>query len=111
MITNIADAGNECALGHLATTKLRSTRTETPDAALINRIVAGDKHAMQVLYSRHNLSVFRFVLRFLRDEAAAEDVVHEVFIDVWRRAGNFENQSRVSTWLLAIARNKAFVAL
>src|SRR5215203_3584308 len=54
---------------------------------------------------------WRFVLRFLNDEAAAEDVVSEVFLDVWRQANRFQARSQVSTWLLAMARNKALSAL
>ena len=80
---------------------------DNSDAALVDAIAAGDKQALQVLYGRHHVKVYRFALRFVRDEAAAEDMVSEVFIDVWRQADRFERRSQVSTWLLAIARNKA----
>ncbi|HZO47328.1 MAG TPA: sigma-70 family RNA polymerase sigma factor, partial [Xanthobacteraceae bacterium] len=53
----------------------------------------------------------RFVLRLVRDESVAEDLISEVFLDVWRQAGRFEGRSQVSTWLLAIARFKALSAL
>ena len=66
---------------------------------------------MQVLFARHHVRVFRFVLRLVRDEAAAEDLISEVFLDVWRQAGRFEGRAQVSTWLLAIARFKALSAL
>ena len=66
---------------------------------------------MQTLYGRHHVKVFRFALRLLRSEPSAEDVVSEVFIDVWRNAANFEGRSEASTWLLAIARNKAYSIL
>ncbi len=66
---------------------------------------------MQVLFARHHVRVFRFVLRLVRDEAAAEDLISEVFLDVWRQAGRFEGRAAVSTWLLAIARFKALSAL
>jgi RNA polymerase sigma-70 factor (ECF subfamily) len=55
--------------------------------------------------------VFRFLTRFVDNEATAEDLVSEVFIEVWRNAGQFEARSQVSTWLLAIARHKALSAL
>jgi RNA polymerase sigma-70 factor (ECF subfamily) len=84
---------------------------ETPDDELVGLIAKGDKQALQVLYGRHNVKVYRFILRFLNDEAAAEDLVNEVFIDVWRQAGRFEVRSQVATWLFAIARNKALSAL
>ena len=66
---------------------------------------------MQVLYARHHVRVFRFVLRLVRDETTAEDVISEVFFDVWRQAGRFEGRSSVLTWMLAIARFKALSAL
>ena len=66
---------------------------------------------MQVLFARHHVRVFRFVLRLVRNEAAAEDLISEVFLDVWRQATRFEGRAAVSTWLLAIARFKALSAL
>jgi RNA polymerase sigma-70 factor (ECF subfamily) len=83
----------------------------TPDEVLIGRIASGDRLAMQVLFARYHVRVYRFVLRLVRDEAAAEDLISEVFLDVWRQAGRFEKRSAVSTWLLAIARFKALSAL
>ena len=55
--------------------------------------------------------MFRFGLRLIRDEQVAEDLISEVFLDVWRQAGKFEGRSAVSTWLLAITRFKALSAL
>ena len=66
---------------------------------------------MQVLFARHHVRVYRFVLRVVRDETKAEDLISEVFLDVWRQADRFEGRSAVSTWLLAIARFKALSAL
>src|SRR6266571_430295 len=83
----------------------------TTDEALIERIAAGNKLAMQVLFARHHVRVYRFVLRLVKDQTLAEDLVSEVFLDVWRQAGRFEARSAVSTWLLAIARFKALSAL
>jgi RNA polymerase sigma-70 factor, ECF subfamily len=83
----------------------------TSDEALIGRIATGDKVAMQVLFARHHVRVYRFVLRLVRDQTQAEDLISEVFLDVWRQAGRFEARSAVSTWLLAIARYKALSAL
>jgi RNA polymerase sigma-70 factor (ECF subfamily) len=89
----------------------RDVSHERSDEALVQAIAAGDKTALQTLYGRHNVRVYRFVLRFLNDEAMAEDMVSEVFFDVWRQADRFEGRSQVSTWLLAIARNKALSVL
>ena len=89
----------------------RGQASDTSDLALLRSISAGDKHAMQTLFARHNVRVFRFLLRFVADRSAAEDLVSEVFLDVWRQAGRFEGRSQVTTWLLAIARYKALSAL
>ncbi len=80
------------------------------DEELIERIAGGDRPAMQSLFARHHVRVYRFVLRLVRDEAIAEDVVSDTFLDVWRQAGQFEGRSAVSTWLLSIARFKALSA-
>lgn len=84
---------------------------DTSDEALVSAIAAGDRRAMHVLYIRHRVRVYRFILRFTNDSSLAEDLVSEVFIDVWRRADGFKRKSQVSTWLLAIARYKALSAL
>jgi RNA polymerase sigma-70 factor, ECF subfamily len=83
----------------------------TSDGVLIGRIANGDRLAMQVLFARHHVGVYRFVLRLVRNEATAEDLISEVFLDVWRQAGKFEGRSAVSTWLLSIARFKALSVL
>ena len=83
----------------------------TSDEVLIGRIANGDRLAMQVLYARHHVRVFRFVVRLVRNESTAEDLISEVFLDIWRQAGRFEGRSSVSTWVLAIARFKALSAL
>jgi len=81
------------------------------DESLIGRIALGDRLAMQVLYGRHHVRVYRFALRLVRQEQVAEDLISEVFLDAWRQAGQFEGRSTVSTWLLAITRFKALSAL
>ena len=81
------------------------------DVTLVNRIAAGDKHAMHALFARHRTPVYRWLLRFVSNETLAEDLLSEVFLDVWRQAADrFEGRSSVSTWLMAIARFKALSA-
>ena len=80
------------------------------DATLVNRIAAGDKLAMQALFARHRTPVYRWLLRFVGNEAIAEDLLSDVFLDVWRQADRFEGRSSVSTWLMSIARFKALSA-
>jgi len=83
----------------------------TSDEVLIGRIAHGDRLAMQVLYARHHVRVYRFVLRLVRNEATAEDLISDVFLDIWRQAAKFEGRSAVSTWMLSIARFKALSVL
>jgi RNA polymerase sigma-70 factor (ECF subfamily) len=83
----------------------------TSDEMLLQGIAGGGRTAMHVLYSRHNVRVYRFILRMVRDVTTAEDLVSQVFLDVWRTAGQFEGRAQVSTWLLSIARFKALTAL
>jgi RNA polymerase sigma-70 factor (ECF subfamily) len=83
----------------------------TSDEMLLESIADGNRTAMHILYSRHNVRVYRFILRIVRDTTMAEDLVSQVFLDVWRTARQFEGRSQVSTWLLSIARFKALTAL
>ena len=91
-------------------TRSGPTSCGTHDAALIERIAAGDRNAMLVLFTAHNTRVFRFILRMVGDRTLAEDLTSDVFLDVWRQAGQFEGRSSVSTWMLAMARYKALAA-
>ena len=65
---------------------------------------------MRTLFARHQTGIYRWLRRFVHNEALAEDLLSEVFLDVWRQACSFQARSSVSTWLLAIARNKALSA-
>jgi RNA polymerase sigma-70 factor, ECF subfamily len=83
----------------------------TSDEVLLTLVAKGDKDALRLLYARHNVRVFRFLLRIVGNEAAAEDLVSEVFFDVWQHAGRFERRSLVTTWILGVARHKALSSL
>jgi RNA polymerase sigma-70 factor (ECF subfamily) len=84
---------------------------ERLDEALIESIGGGDKLAMRVLFVRHSVRVYRFALRLTRNSSTAEDIVNEVFFEVWRQAAGFKAKSQVSTWLLALTRKKAISAI
>lgn len=77
------------------------------DLELLERIAARDAVAVQTLFARHHVRLFRFLVRMVKNEAIAEELTNEVFIEVWRNAGRFEGRSAPTTWLLSIARNKA----
>jgi RNA polymerase sigma-70 factor (ECF subfamily) len=86
-------------------------RRDHSDEALIEKVAAGNRLAMQVLFARHHVRVYRFVLRIVGNDAVAEDVTSEAFLSVWRQAHRFEARSAVTTWILAIARHKALAEL
>jgi len=94
-----------------ATLRPASVGEASTDEMLIERIADGDQLAMRTLFARHQTRVYRFVLRLVRNEATAEDVLSDVFLDVWRQGSRFNGRAAVSTWLLAIARFKAISAM
>jgi RNA polymerase sigma-70 factor, ECF subfamily len=94
-----------------ASSPAQAAGTETSsDEILIKRIAGGDQLAMRTLFCRHQVALYRWLLRLVGDETLAEDLLSDVFLDVWRQAASFEARSSVSTWLLAIARHKALSA-
>jgi RNA polymerase sigma-70 factor, ECF subfamily len=99
-----------CELTRPSGTPAASARQRL-DETLLESIAAGDKFAMQVLFQRHNVRVYRFVLRLVGNASVAEEIVSEVFLNVWRQARTFEAKCQVTTWLLAIARHKAVSVL
>jgi len=95
---------------HKASDSSNDAAAELSDRKLIEQIAAGDHCAMRMLYARHYKNLLRVATSFVRNHAGAEDIVGDVFLEVWRNAGSFQNRSEVSTWLCAIARNKAIAA-
>jgi RNA polymerase sigma-70 factor, ECF subfamily len=82
------------------------------DRELIRSIANGDQRAMNALFDRHQVQVYRFALRILNDKGLAEDVTAETFCQIWSgAAASFRGDARVSTWLLTIARNQAISML
>jgi RNA polymerase sigma-70 factor (ECF subfamily) len=86
-------------------------RHDALDVSLLRSVANGDGDALRVLFTRHNVRIYRYVLRLSGDTSLAEETVSEVFLEVWRHAARFEMKSQVSTWLLAIARYKALAAM
>src|SRR4029077_20698458 len=98
-------------MGGVAALRTQAAAPETSsDEMVIRRIAEGDQLAMRTLFGRHRVPLYRWLLRLAGDEALAEDLLSDVFLDVWRQAAAFEARSSVSTWLLAIARYKALSA-
>jgi RNA polymerase sigma-70 factor, ECF subfamily len=81
------------------------------DAQLIKRVATRDENALRTLFTRHQVPVFRYIVRLVRNDAVAEELTNEVFLDVWRNAPNFEARSSARTWVLSIAHHRAVSAL
>ena len=77
------------------------------DIDLLKRVADGDKRGLETLYTRHSGRTFKFLLRLTANRSAAEDLTHDVFLEVWNSAKRFEARSSVATWILSIARYKA----
>lgn len=78
------------------------------DAAIIERIAAGDRAAMAELYDRHADVVFSLACRIMREPADAEDVVQDVFTQAWRQASRYDpERASAAAWLLNITRTRA----
>jgi len=78
------------------------------DAALVARLRAGDENAMADLYDRYSAVVYGVALRVLGDTSAAEDVLQEIFLQLWRKPQAFDTErGRLAPWLAVIARNRA----
>jgi RNA polymerase sigma-70 factor, ECF subfamily len=80
------------------------------DEALAAQVAAGDRRALELLFLRHRHKVYRFALRLAANSTTADDIVSDVFIDLWRQASKFQARAKLATWLLAITRNKALSA-
>ena len=79
---------------------------------LLARAGVGDRAAFATLYERTSSHLFAVVLRINRDRAQAEDILQEVYVNVWRAAQSFDAaQSQPLTWLTSIARNRAIDSL
>lgn len=76
-------------------------------AVLLSRIAGGDEQALRELYEQFEGRIYRYALSRLNDSFAAADVLNEVMLEVWRHAVTYAGKSKVSTWLLGIARHKA----
>lgn len=76
--------------------------------ALIARVAMGDRRAFRALYDRTSAKLFGVACRVLRDEAQAEEVLQEVFLRIWDRAGRYRaNGYSPMTWLITVTRNAA----
>ncbi len=80
----------------------------SPDAALVHRLLQRDVRAFEELYDRHSRMVYALVLRILRQVTPAEEVVQDVFLQLWRNASQYDGKrGPFVPWLLTVTRNRA----
>lgn len=79
-----------------------------PDGELIDRVKNRDKAAFGEIYSRFSQIVFNLVYRILKDREETEEVVQEIFLQVWKKAALYDSErGALSTWIINIARNRS----
>ena len=74
--------------------------------ALLDLVAAGNQNAFEELYRLLSRRVYAFVRRMIENSEAADEIMVDTMYEVWRTAGRFRGDSRVTTWILGIARNK-----
>ena len=79
--------------------------SSTTDEALMQRLAAGEREALDLLFRRHHERVYALCARLTHDATAADDLVQETFLRVFRYAATFRQRARFTTWLYRIARN------
>jgi RNA polymerase sigma-70 factor (ECF subfamily) len=78
------------------------------DGDLVERLKRRDPQAMAVLYDRYGRLTYSIILRVVRNEAAAEDLVQETFFRIWNRVNAFDqSKGALGPWILTVARNRA----
>ena len=87
---------------------MQSRVPKSSDSDLLRAVARGDESALADLYDRYRLILFSLTFRILHDRAEAEDTLQDVFLQIWRRAKDFdENRGRAFSWLVTIARSRA----
>ena len=81
------------------------------DRKLLDRVAAGDREAFRELYIAYHRRLARFLTRLTRRYDVAEEIINDALWVVWRRAGDFRGESRVSTWIMGIAYRRALKTL
>ena len=86
---------------------MQPDRAQENDVELLKAIAAKDEAALALFYDRYRVILFGLLMRILNNREEAEDVLQEVFLQVWRKAADFdENRGRPFTWLVTVGRSR-----
>ena len=91
----------------LAAFSPKGSEQVSPDATLMQQLLRRDVGAFEELYERHSRIVYSLVLRILRQGPTAEEVVQDVFLQLWRNSSQYDVRRPLVPWLLTLARNRA----
>ena len=87
---------------------MRAEVSQVSDVALLQAIARGDEASLARLYDQYRVILFGLLVRILNSREEAEDVLQEVFLQVWRRAGDYDEQrGKPFTWLVTLMRSRA----
>jgi RNA polymerase sigma-70 factor, ECF subfamily len=85
-----------------------TTAPSADDGALLQRVRQGDHSAMAEVFDRYSRAVYSVALRILKDSGHAEDVMQEIFFQVWRNSDSFvQGRGSLGAWLVVVARNRS----
>lgn len=90
---------------------IETATTTTTDFELARSIAGGDQAAFETLYQRHYRKVYSLCLRMLSNQADAEDVTQEVFVQIYRKIGSFHGESAFTTWLYRLTVNAVLMSI
>src|SRR5260370_629569 len=86
---------------------MAETRPVDPDLECMRQIAGGSREAFELLFRAWQTRLFRYLLQMVGDASLAEELASDTLVAAWKAPGSFKGQSKTSTWLFAIARNKA----
>jgi|SRR5579862_2906772 len=105
--SSVFNAKLDCALT-FSKKDVNDQEAQDRDIELLRQIAAGDRAAFADFYDRHSTLMFSVACRILNDPGEAQDVLQEVFVQIWEKAGRFDSRlGKASSWAVALVRNKS----
>lgn len=88
--------------------KTQKTKTVLSEQELVTRLQSNEMKALETLYENYKGAIFGCILRLVKEKAAAEEILQDVFVNIWQNIGQYDSsKGRLFTWMLRIARNLA----
>ena len=87
------------------------TLEDISDEELVRRFLAGDRNCFAVIFSRHQDKVFKVAMRIVRNHSDAEDLVQDIFVQVFKKLASFKFECQFSSWLYKVSSNLCLMQL